>query len=123
MSLVGLDALLREELGERAERVIRLARKHVGDVRWTLEWMTTAPNPRAALRDQTADAGQRGWSTHAVFVDPSASTLGDVRATRAACGLLPSHGWGIDLFIERRCRRCVAAILKRGIAPASAVRW
>lgn len=69
-------------------------------------WLTTAPNPRSSATG--VDAGQRGWVRHAVMCQPDA-TLDDVRRTRALCGLRPRHGWGSDLFIETRCKRCSKA--------------
>lgn len=66
------------------------------------QWLTTAPNPHS--RHTGYDAGQRGWRLHCV------ETIGDSfaksRNQRAACGLLPAHGWHLDLFIEDRCERC-----------------
>ena len=42
--------------------------------------------------------------------------------TKAACGLTPGHGWGSDLFIDRKCARCVAALAKEGV-EAKPVRY
>lgn len=78
------------------------------------EWLTTAPNPRAPIKGY--DAGQRGWRLHAVRSDipPSAGVF-------SACGLLPRHGWALDLFIEEKCERCLRAldrlVLKSSIHP------
>ena len=69
-------------------------------------WLTTAPNPSS--RDTGNDAGQRGWRAHAVMSDPRTS-VAKLRNARAACGLVPEHGWGMDLFIRRRCARCIVA--------------
>lgn len=74
-----------------------------------IQWMTTAPDPRglrAAHRGYNADDGQRGWRTHAVEADDK-ETFGEVAKRRAACGLRPAHGWGIDLFVEEKCSRCL----------------
>lgn len=68
-----------------------------------IQWLTTAPNPR--VRGYGADDGQRGWKLHAVIADDS-QLFADIRNSRALCGLLPSHGWGLDLFIEDKCARC-----------------
>ena len=67
-----------------------------------VQWLTTAPNPRVV--SYTEDAGQRGWRLHAVEAEES-ETFKDVRERRALCGLLPSHGWGLDFFIEAKCSR------------------
>lgn len=77
----------------------------------THQWLTTAPNPRCPRTG--IDEGQRGWVQHAV-VATDEQTLGDLRYTAAACGLRPSHGWGVDLFIERKCARCCK---KLGLPP------
>jgi hypothetical protein len=73
-----------------------------------MQWLTTAPEPGRAARAHSADCGQRGWRLHAVAAGDK-ETLGDIRTRRAACGLLPSHGWGMDLFINQRCVRCERA--------------
>jgi hypothetical protein len=78
-----------------------------------IQWLTTAPNPKS--QGTGWDAGQRGWRVHAIDVpdeDPRESlvTFKDIANTRSACGLLPVHGWGMDLFIERRCMRCEIAL-------------
>lgn len=76
-----------------------------------IEWLTTAPNPRVPAYG--FDAGQRGWKLHAVEMGNDTIsykvTFADVKWTRALCGLLPSHGWGLDLFIEDKCERCAKA--------------
>lgn len=72
-----------------------------------VQWLTTAPNPKSPMSGY--DAGQRGWRTHAVRIAPVA-TLKDARVIRSECGILPPHGWGLDLFIERRCARCLRAL-------------
>ena len=68
-----------------------------------IQWLTTAPNPRS--RATGFDAGQRGWRIHAVLATDVA-TLEEIRNVPALCGLRPRHGWGMDLSIEARCRRC-----------------
>jgi hypothetical protein len=68
-----------------------------------IEWITTAPNPRT--RATGFDAGQRGWKLHAVEVIEDSFERSRYQA--AACGVLPAHGWSLDLFIEDRCKRCL----------------
>lgn len=75
------------------------------------QWLTTAPNPRRAMTSHPDD-GQRGWVRHAVMAS-SGETFGALKHRRAECGIRPAHGWGFDLFIERECSRCLAAIAKR----------
>lgn len=77
-----------------------------------IQWLTTMPNPR--VRGYGADDGQRGWRTHAVEAE-DAEKAGDIRQRPALCGLVPAHGWGIDLFIEYRCKRCARAVAARGV--------
>lgn len=66
-------------------------------------WVTTAPNPR--VRATGYDAGQRGWRLHAVQAPPQA-TFSKIEGRAALCGLIPRHGWSLDLFIQDRCKRC-----------------
>lgn len=67
------------------------------------QWLTTAPNPRSSATGY--DAGQRGWKLHAVKADDDVK-FSDIRFESALCGCLPSHGWGLDMFIEDKCKRC-----------------
>lgn len=69
------------------------------------QWLTTAPNPRAPATG--FDAGQRGWRLHAVAAAPS-EAFAALKGRRALCGVLPRHGWSLDLFVETRCARCAA---------------
>ena len=71
------------------------------------QWLTTAPNPHSSATG--FDAGQTGWRTHAVLVSLK-GTRNLYRRARAACGLLPAHGWAMDLFIERKCASCLRAL-------------
>ena len=75
-----------------------------------IQWLTTSPNPN--VRGYGADDGQRGWKLHAVEGDDT-ETLNAFRYRRAACGLKPAHGWGLDLFIEEKCIKC---LVKTGLA-------
>lgn len=70
----------------------------------TLKWFTTTPNPRS--RATGHDAGQRGWRLHAVKT--SSDSFEVVRRKPAICGLRPAFGWGLDLFIDDKCQRCLA---------------
>jgi hypothetical protein len=70
------------------------------------QWLTTAPAAGAPL---LGNAGRRGWKVHAVEVNEG-ETFRDVRARRAACGLLPAHGWDMDPYVIDRCKRCDAAL-------------
>lgn len=71
-----------------------------------IQWLTTAPNPRSPATGH--DAGQRGWKLHAVRATDAESTS-DLRRRPSLCGMIPRHGWGLDAFIEDRCKRCAAA--------------
>lgn len=70
-----------------------------------MQWLTTAPNPRTPATGH--DAGQRGWKLHLVHSD--SESFKNIRFMRAACGMKPSHGWSLDLFIEDKCARCARA--------------
>jgi len=55
---------------------------------------------------------QSGWKEHAVPLnngeDESNMSFAALGKRRALCGLRPRHGWGIDLFIDAKCKRCEA---------------
>ncbi len=76
------------------------------------EWLTTAPNP--ARPAYGPDSGQRGWRLH--YVNAGSATkkhpvTGEtIDVTRSLCGLVPQHGWGLDMFIEEPCKRCQKAL-------------
>ena len=38
-----------------------------------------------------------------------------INKSPALCGLVPKHGWGLDMFIDEPCKRCVAKAEKLGI--------
>lgn len=79
------------------------------------QWLTTAPNPRAP--QYGADQGQRGWRQHAVKA-ANTETFAEMatREARALCGLLPNHGWSIDLFANEmaKCKRCERKAVQPG---------
>lgn len=66
-------------------------------------WLTTEPNPRSPATGH--DAGQRGWRLHAI--DSPTDSFKAIRWERALCGLQAAHGWGLDMFIEEKCQRCL----------------
>jgi hypothetical protein len=67
-----------------------------------VQWLTTAPNPRNPATGP--DAGRRGWKLHAVETD--SDSFHEIRFSAAACGLRPSHGWDLDMFVVDKCTRC-----------------
>lgn len=73
-----------------------------------IQWITTRPSPYSPTTGY--DAGQKGWKLHAVRADPE-ETFNECRWRRAACGLLPRWGWGLDAFIDDRCSKCEVALL------------
>lgn len=75
----------------------------------TLQWLTTAPNPRS--RATGFDSNQRGWKLHAV--ETINNSFKQSRLQRSLCGLLPAHGWSMDMFIEDKCIRCIATVKRR----------
>jgi hypothetical protein len=72
-----------------------------------VQWLTTAPSGRSHTHG--ADDGQTGWRLHAV---PGAGhePCSVFNTRRSLCGILPRTGWGLDMFIERRCKRCEAKL-------------
>jgi len=51
----------------------------------------------------------RGWKLHAVEA-PEKATFEDIKRLEAACGLHTRRGWSIDLFITKKCARCLVAL-------------
>jgi hypothetical protein len=89
-----------------------------------IHWLTTAPHPHAPATG--FDAGQKGWRLHAVEAPENASFESIGRAV-AVCGTRPRYGWSIDLFIERRCSKCVQKLGVEDVseknAREQAARW
>jgi hypothetical protein len=76
-------------------------------------WLNTAPDPR---RPATGfDAGRSSWKYHAVRGDEKMK-ISALRWERTLCGVLPAHGYDLDLFIpllpEYQCRKCLRAYAK-----------
>lgn len=69
------------------------------------QWLTANVNPRARISGM--DAGVHAWRLHAVEALKSES-FNAVRDRKALCGLVPRYGWGLDMFIERKCAVCLA---------------
>jgi len=80
-------------------------------------WVTTAPSGRA--HTCRADDGVTGWKLHLIvpgsFVRHSPSQKAAVDRSPALCGLRARHGWGLDLFIDAPCSRCLRKAEKLGI--------
>ena len=88
-----------------------------------IHWLTTAPNPKYLHKTHSADDGQRGWRLHAVDAAEK-ETFADIGRRAALCGLTPGTGWGVDLFIERRCANCERAAARKGMAiPPESSGW
>ena len=68
-----------------------------------VQWLTVQSAPD---RDHLAP---HGWRCHAVHAEPE-ETWEDVRDRKSLCGVTPVHGWGSDLFIDRKCVRCLRAV-------------
>lgn len=79
-------------------------------------WYTTAPHPWKKAHRHGADQGQIGWKLHAVVLKHEREDCDEGFRPQALCGLTPRHGWGVDLFIEDECSRCVAAMGRREAA-------
>ena len=74
----------------------------MSDAQKKYQWVTTAPNPRSPAS---------GWKLHAIIADGTDS-FKSLKFHVALCGLRPSHGWWLDLFIEDECAKCLRAIEK-----------
>lgn len=75
------------------------------------EWLTTMPNP--TVIGYGPDQGQRGWRLH--YVETGTFVYERINGEKidkspALCGLTPAHGWGLDMFIIDRCKRCEKAL-------------
>lgn len=99
----------------RAEDAARI--KAIAGESGRYEWAVTAPNPRHPGTGY--DAGQRGWRLHLVEGGKVDWVMRDRYKAPALCGLIPSHGWGMDLFIDTPCARCEAVAEKLGIEVPS----
>lgn len=64
-----------------------------------IQWLTTG--------SVSADS-PRGWRLHAVRAEDQETSKG-IRCRSAECGMIPAHGWDLDLFIEKKCVRCLRA--------------
>lgn len=62
----------------------------------SVEWVTTGTT--------TKHGEPRGWRLHAVEAT-SKSKFSEIAHKPAACGLRAP--WGLDLFIEKKCIRCM----------------
>lgn len=93
------------ECRSKKEAISNARRVVAGEVP-QVQWLTTAPNPRASITG--SDAGQRGWRRHAIRTQ--SDLFSELRFAASECGLRPSHGWGLDLFITDKCARCLTAI-------------
>jgi hypothetical protein len=65
-----------------------------------IHWLTTQNDPRAP-----GWAEPVGWKMHALEIE-GALKFSEIKQLKAVCGLIARHGWGLDLFIEDRCKRC-----------------
>lgn len=75
------------------------------------EWVTTATNPRTPSTGH--DAGVTGWKLHAIPNRTLDEDCAAFKRRRALCGLMPRHGWGLDLFIDDKCARCQSVMDRR----------
>lgn len=89
-----------------------LAQKIAGQA-GVYEWSVTAP--KTGHSGTGWDAGQRGWRLHLVEGGKTGWVMGGKYKAPSLCGLVPSHGWGFDLFIDTPCKRCHAIAENLGI--------
>jgi len=87
-----------------------------------LFWLTTELNPKFDATNDHNPSSRSGWKAHALIADP-AEDLDELKDRCAACGLLPRHGWGSNLFITdpdlmfgpggTACKRCLRALERK----------
>lgn len=85
------------------------------------KWKTTVSSGRS--KTNGADDGNTGWRLHLVDVtnlvgvDTYNRKHGSFTAQKgkSICGISPRYGWGIDLFVDEPCSRCLAIAEKHGI--------
>lgn len=65
------------------------------------QWLTTGAT--------YANGEPRGWKLHAVLGATEKMTGLEASRLPSACGLDP-RPWGLDLFIEKKCARCLVAV-------------
>lgn len=71
--------------------------------RFPFAGFVTHPSGRAHTHG--ADDGRVGWRVHLVGVG-GVTTLAELDARPALCGLIPRIGWGGDAFVDTYCERC-----------------
>lgn len=64
------------------------------------EWLSTG-----AVRD---NGEPRGWKLHAVIGATEEMKAAQAWELASACGL-SAREWGMDLFVEKKCARCLLA--------------
>lgn len=69
-----------------------------------IHWVTTSPNPRS--RATGYNAGQKGWKLHAIEA-PTNAKFSEIKFKQALCGKRAKYGWGLDMFIEDKCQKCL----------------
>lgn len=87
-----------------------------------LHWLTTTPNPYRNAHTPVVDDGQVGWKLHLVRLgERTYKPIGrrdgvtEIDISRALCGLSAKHGWGLDLFINTPCKRCMRKAQALGV--------
>jgi hypothetical protein len=75
----------------------------------------TTPEPQRVITWLSTNAvnpgpWQSGWKEHAVEVPSEKVSPKSLGKKRAICGLRPAHGWAVDLFIDEKCKRCLARL-------------
>jgi hypothetical protein len=98
----------------RVRRVLDLGRHSL----WTVGLQGQRGHYFGAFDEQELVSGWTGnnFSLSSFAVRATDRTkFSSLRGRRDACGLLPAHGWSMDLFIEERCSRCESALVKAGL--------
>lgn len=81
------------------------------------QWLNTQVDPRKPATG--FDAGRTSWKFHAVMADPKESFQQlEERYAMSICGILPAHGWTLDLFMDEddavagKCLSCLKKLEK-----------
>lgn len=76
----------------------------------TIYWLPVAPHP---LASEGVTVGRGPTLLHAVLASKRKGVgLYVHRGPRSVCGVLPRHGWAAAFFLEVKCRRCEAAVVR-----------
>ena len=75
-----------------------------------VHWICTGINPNTTASILNPSGGRTGWCLHAFISDKPDLKFSEIEFEPAACGLVPGHGWDLDPWINRKCKRCTTII-------------